>query len=103
VLDNLVKNALEAIDQGPGMVKLATNSLAPEKVEIIVQDSGPGVPETMNVFQLFETTKRNGTGLGLAIARQIVTAHGGEIDFERLMPSGTVFRIGLPRNGIASV
>jgi signal transduction histidine kinase len=99
VLDNLVKNALEAIDQGPGVVRIATASPVPEKIAVIVEDTGPGIPAGLDVFRLFETTKPNGTGLGLPIVRQIIVAHGGGIDFAHVQPHGTAFTIGLPSHG----
>jgi two-component system sensor kinase FixL len=95
VLDNLVKNAVEAIDHGPGRVALEVRR-ADERVRITVADSGPGVPESVELFKLFETTKRNGSGLGLSISKQIVLAHGGNIAFERLAPNGTAFHVDLP-------
>jgi two-component system sensor kinase FixL len=96
VLDNLVKNAIEAIDHGPGRIDLAVTTPEPARVRIAVEDNGPGIPETVKLFHLFETTKRNGSGLGLSIARQIVLAHGGELAFERLAPRGTAFYVDLP-------
>jgi signal transduction histidine kinase len=66
-------------------------------VRISVQDSGPGFPPTVQGFKLFETTKPQGTGLGLAVARQIVLAHGGQIEYLPAVPCGTVFHIDLPR------
>ncbi len=95
VLDNLLKNAVEAIDQGPGRVALQARR-ADERVRITVTDSGPGVPESVELFKLFETTKRNGSGLGLSISKQIVLAHAGNIAFERLAPHGTAFHVDLP-------
>ncbi|MFQ5666628.1 MAG: PAS domain S-box protein [Candidatus Binatia bacterium] len=99
VLDNLVKNAIEAIDRGPGSVKIAVSQVSPDAVRITVADSGPGIPDTVQVFRLFETTKTNGSGIGLAVARQIVLAHRGKIECARLDPHGTVFRIELPCAG----
>lgn len=96
VFDNLVKNAIEAIDQGPGSVGIQVARTAPEAIRISVTDTGPGIPETVQVFHLFETTKVHGSGLGLAVAQQIVLAHRGRIEFERLSPRGTAFRIDLP-------
>ncbi len=95
VIENLVKNAVEAIDRGPGRVDLA---LTPhdEHVRIAVADTGPGIPDTIEVFRLFETTKSTGSGLGLSIAKQIVLAHGGQIGYERREPHGTVFHVDLP-------
>jgi signal transduction histidine kinase len=69
VLDNLVKNALECLEQGPGEIHLAVAIPALERIVFTVEDSGPGIPENQDVFRLFETTKAYGTGLGLAIAR----------------------------------
>jgi PAS domain S-box-containing protein len=97
VLDNLVKNALEAIDQGPGLVILAARPLGASEILISVQDSGPGLPKGIDVFAAFETTKTNGTGLGLAIARQFVEAHGGTLAARPAEPHGTRFEIALPR------
>lgn len=78
VLDNLVKNAIEAIDRGPGVIELTARP-ADEMLQIVVADSGPGIPGEIDPFALFETTKRGGTGLGLPVCRQIVEAHGGRI------------------------
>jgi len=96
VLDNLVKNAVEAIDQGPGRVDVLVRRAADDCVRIAVSDTGPGIPESVEMFRLFETTKRSGSGLGLSIAKQIVVAHGGRIGFERLSPNGTIFYVDLP-------
>jgi PAS domain S-box-containing protein len=96
VFDNLVKNAIEAIDRGPGEVRLHVNVPAPETIRISVIDTGPGIPDTLQVFRLFETTKPNGSGIGLAVVRQIVLAHRGRIEFSRLQPHGTAFHVELP-------
>jgi PAS domain S-box-containing protein len=96
VLDNLVKNAIEAIHHGPGWVGI---HVAPttDAVRISVTDTGPGMPDTVQAFRLFETTKTDGSGLGLAVVKQIVLAHRGRVEFTRLAPHGTVFHIDLPR------
>jgi len=96
VLDNLVKNAVEAIDQGPGSVHVLARRAAGDRVRIAISDTGPGVPDSVEMFRLFETTKREGSGLGLSIAKQIVVAHGGTIGFERGVPNGTTFYVDLP-------
>ncbi len=99
LLDNLAKNALEAIGEGPGRIGVAAAVSTPDRVRISVEDTGPGIPEGANVFDLFETTKPDGTGLGLAIAKEIAVAHGGGIEFAAVRPNGAVFTVELPRNG----
>lgn len=99
VLDNLIKNAIEAIGEGPGEVSIETHVPIAGKIRIVIADSGSGVPEGVDVFKLFETTKAEGTGIGLAVAKQIIAAHGGVIDHAPRAPKGTVFRIELPIDG----
>lgn len=97
VLDNLVKNALEAVDHGPGEVRIAAGLAEAARIRITVEDTGPGVPPDLRLFELFSTTKPQGTGLGLAIARQIIQAHGGGIELANVKPHGASFHIELPR------
>lgn len=99
VFDNLVKNAVEAVDSGPGRVRISVGAPLPARVLISVEDSGPGIANDLQVFRLFETTKAGGSGLGLAVARQIVLAHGGGITFASVLPHGTVFHVELPEQG----
>jgi len=94
VFDNLVKNALEAIDEPPREIRVRLVSEG-DKVFVSVIDSGPRISENIEVFRLFETTKPEGTGLGLAIAKQIITAHGGQIHYARNQPRGTIFTVEL--------
>jgi two-component system sensor kinase FixL len=96
VLENLVKNAIEAIDRGPGRVDLCLVAPTVDRVRIVVKDDGPGVPASLQMFRMFETTKRDGSGLGLSIAKQIITAHGGQIGFEPVVPHGAAFYVDLP-------
>jgi PAS domain S-box-containing protein len=99
VFDNLVKNAVEAVEPGPGHVILRVTIPSPANVRISVEDTGPGIPETVDVFRLFETTKPDGSGLGLTIAKEIVLAHGGSIEFTSRHPHGTIFHVTLPFEG----
>lgn len=99
VLENLVKNAIDAIGDRPGMVRVTIENPQPGRVRISVADDGPGVAPDVDVFRLFETTKPQGTGIGLAVAKQIVLAHGGGIEFANADPHGAVFSIDLPVAG----
>ena len=101
VFDNLIKNAIEAIDGRAGEVVVAAHLVSAERISMTVADSGPGVPDGLDVFRLFETTKPDGTGIGLAVARQLVEAHGGLIDYAPRAPHGTVFHVELPVSGPA--
>lgn len=99
VLDNVIKNAIEAIGEGPGEVTLSVYTPHLGTVRIAVEDSGAGIPAGLEVFKLFETSKPGGTGIGLAVAKQWVTAHGGSIAHEPRESGGTRFCIELPLNG----
>lgn len=107
VLLNLLLNAMDAmVDQG-GALKVRTHRLAKpgEQVwaQIEVEDSGQGIsPENLeHIFDPFFTTKHEsgeheGTGLGLTIAHQIIQEHHGNIYVESTLGVGTTFYIGLP-------
>lgn len=99
VLDNLVKNAFEAIDRGPGRVSVVARASGADRVEISIEDDGPGIPDGLDVFRMFETTKPHGTGLGLPVSKQFALAHGGDLRVEAVEPRGTVFLVDLPAAG----
>jgi len=94
VLLNLCKNAFEAMPEG-GTISVSADRTA-VGVMIEVKDTGPGVPEDLDVFAPFTSSKLEGSGLGLPIARQIVEAHQGTLSYEAPAAGGTVFRIQLP-------
>jgi signal transduction histidine kinase len=93
VLQNLVRNAVEAMGSG-GKLTLRARA-AGAAVEIDIADTGPGFPEATPVFDAFFTTKPKGTGLGLSIVHRIVSDHGGTLRV-RSRPGDTCFTISLP-------
>jgi signal transduction histidine kinase len=96
VLDNLLRNAIEATPAG-GVVTLAARRLGGGGV-ITVSDTGAGIePDHLpRIFDLYFTTKPEGTGVGLAVTHQIVTAHGGALDVESRPREGTRMIVRLP-------
>ena len=100
VITNLLTNALKYAAGTPVEITLSGTE---HDVMVTVSDGGPGIPESAQerIFLRFERAApmRNfgGLGLGLYVARQIVEAHGGEIQLERLRPKGAHFVIRLPR------
>jgi signal transduction histidine kinase len=99
VVINLVRNAIEAMPEG-GVVTVE-DGLLERQAQLVVKDTGPGLPEDLDVFQLFVTTKPKGTGLGLSIAQQIVLEHGGEISASSQPGGGASFTVSLPLNPAA--
>jgi C4-dicarboxylate-specific signal transduction histidine kinase len=99
VFINLLTNARDALDDAPERRVRISSRLEGEQIQIVLADSGPGIPAKIQsrIFDPFFTTKEvgTGTGLGLSITYSIVKEHGGEI---RLAPStkGAKFEIVLP-------
>jgi two-component system nitrogen regulation sensor histidine kinase NtrY len=81
LLINLVRNAVDASLETGGGVTVAWNR-AGRMLELNVEDEGPGLPNTGNLFVPFFTTKPGGTGIGLVLSRQIAEGHGGTVTLE---------------------
>ena len=94
VILNLCKNALDAMPQG-GDLTIRGYSLA-ATVVLEIADTGMGMPEGLDPFALFQTTKVHGSGLGLPIVEQIVLAHNGTIDYTSEPGRGTTIKIYFP-------
>jgi signal transduction histidine kinase len=94
VLVNLLRNAAEA---GATCARVEANTNV-GVVAIDIADNGPGLTEAVraNLFRPFSSGKRGGTGLGLSIARELMRAHGGDIELVCTGPEGATFRLTLP-------
>ena len=100
VVVNLLKNSIESVaDTKDTRRQVAVTAFrVDQRVQVNVEDSGPGVSENVELFTPFETTKRDGMGLGLSISRSLIEANGGQIWYEDT-PSGTRFSFKLPLKG----
>jgi signal transduction histidine kinase len=96
---NLITNAAQALD-GPGGEITLTTYTADGGVAVEIADNGRGIPADVlpKIFDPFFTTKEvgKGTGLGLSISYKIVQQHGGRIDVESHVGTGTRFTVWLP-------
>jgi signal transduction histidine kinase len=101
VILNLVANAMDAISDGAAYQRRVMVHAIPAgnfDVEVMVSDTGPGIPKEVleHIFDTFYTTKAGGTGLGLSIARTIIENYGGRIWAENRYGGGATFRFTLP-------
>jgi signal transduction histidine kinase len=104
---NLFLNALDAMAEGGGILRVRTRTMTKPVgklwVQIETEDTGEGIPEANleHIFDPFFTTKHEsgeheGTGLGLTIVHQIVQEHRGEIQVRSILGQGTTFLVSLP-------
>jgi PAS domain S-box-containing protein len=78
LLINLLRNATDAALETHGGVRVGWTRSA-DSIEVFVEDDGPGLSNTANLFVPFFTTKPGGSGIGLVLSRQIAEAHGGSL------------------------
>ncbi|HEB72345.1 MAG TPA: PAS domain S-box protein [Nitrospirae bacterium] len=101
VLLNVLLNAVQASDSG-SRIEVITQFIntPPEKLRIIVNDSGHGIhaDDMKYIFDPFFSKKKNGAGLGLSIARNIINNHGGDIRIDPLPEKGVSVCLELPAN-----
>ncbi len=101
VLENVLSNAVSAIERGHGRIDVSVGRRAEtEEVEVVITDNGRGMAphEQRRAFEAGYTTKARGWGLGLALARRVVQDyHGGKITIRASAPGeGTTIVIGFP-------
>jgi signal transduction histidine kinase len=101
VFSNLLDNALKHTPAG-GDVSITAQHNNSNFIEVSIADTGPGIPaeQMRHIFERFyradASTGQAGAGLGLAIAKQIVLAHGGDINAKSRLGKGTEFIVRLP-------
>lgn len=103
VIENLIKNALEAVDPKTGVITLRCELTPSDRVKITLTDNGRGMTyaTVKKIFKPGFSTKRRGWGLGLTLARRIVEEyHGGRIWVQSSSPeNGTIFAMTIPTKG----
>jgi signal transduction histidine kinase len=104
VVQNLLKNAITHMGESELRVVRVRATPAPDgrRIRIEVEDSGPGIPESLGetVFEPFvrgPCAPPTGTGIGLATVKRFVSAHGGRIGFRPTTRRGTLFWLEMPR------
>ena len=106
VIMNILNNAIQAIEEGPGTVFISTWQEGNE-VCISIRDTGMGMSPAVKakVFEPFFTTKApgEGTGLGLSISYGIIDKHKGAIEVKSEAGAGAEFIVRLPTNQTGTV
>jgi signal transduction histidine kinase len=105
-LVNVINNALQAMEgkgEGEACLEIATRRLN-DRCEIIVRDSGGGIPDEIRerIFEPLFSTKNFGVGLGVPIIRNIMQDHGGGVEYQSKVGAGTTVTLWLPLPAAAS-
>ena len=99
-IGNLIENAAEAIVDAPDLTerRIAVSTRLGTSAEIVITDSGPGMPESVlaRAFEPLFSTRAFGTGLGLPTVKRIVEQHGGDMAISSVPGAGTRVQIRLP-------
>lgn len=93
---NLILNAMDVMPKG-GEIKITTQRNR-QNLEVLFEDSGPGVgmEDRESIFEPFTSRRADGTGLGLSVSYGILTAHGGNLELLSSDEGGACFRVSLP-------
>ncbi|MAA78023.1 MAG: hypothetical protein CL916_02090 [Deltaproteobacteria bacterium] len=96
VLINLLMNSSQEVDKA-GTIRITAKQ--EELIEIIIEDTGPGIPPNIqkHIFEPYYTTKEKGTGLGLAISQKILLSYGGRIKLDSSYTNGCRFILSFPK------
>jgi two-component system sensor histidine kinase HydH len=102
VLWNLVRNAVQASDDGAEVI-VAIERDAGDAI-LSVTDHGIGIPESRrdHIFDAFYTTRSQGVGIGLAVVKQVVEAHGFDIEVSSAPNEGTTFSVRIPERDVVT-
>ncbi|MEX0891642.1 MAG: ATP-binding protein [Gemmatimonadota bacterium] len=98
---NLLRNAVQAVTEAdrarPPRIRVRVEAAGADVI-VALEDSGPGVPDTLaeRIFEPDYTLRAEGTGLGLAVVRQVVAGHGGSVEAAASELGGAAFIVRLP-------
>ncbi|MBC3786394.1 hybrid sensor histidine kinase/response regulator [Spirosoma utsteinense] len=96
---NILVNAVEAMEEGKGILTVRTGSTEDNRVYVEVADNGGGISDAdrQRLFDPFFTGKSGGMGLGLTATQNIINSHKGSIEVDSLLGQGTTFKLYFPR------
>lgn len=98
---NIIMNALSSVEKEKGIIRISSR-FAKDEFRVAISDNGVGIPadRVSRIFEPFYTTKSpgKGTGLGLSVVHRVVKQHGGYIQVDSMVNSGTKFTIIFPAN-----